>query len=67
MYDADEVFDKLEARLAGLSEPPGHDEWFQGKVRAALDDPRPPIPHEEVEAYFARRRRAALGKTAKRG
>ena len=39
-----------------------HDAWFRAKVQEALDDPRPAIPHEEVEAYFAERRAAALKK-----
>lgn len=25
-----------------------HDDWFRTKVQAAIDDPRPSIPHEEV-------------------
>jgi len=33
-----------------------HDAWFRAKVQEALDDPRPAIPHEEVKAYFAKRR-----------
>jgi DNA-damage-inducible protein J len=37
-----------------------HDAWFRAKVREALDDTRPPIPHEQVEAHFAKRRSAAL-------
>ena len=39
-----------------------HDAWFRAKVQEALDDPRPDIPHDEVEAYFAGRRAAALRK-----
>ncbi len=39
-----------------------HDAWFRAKVREALDDPRPGIPREEVEAHFARRRAAAARK-----
>lgn len=39
-----------------------HDAWFRAKVQEALDDPRPGIPHEKVEAHFARRRSAALRK-----
>lgn len=27
-----------------------HDAWFRAKVREALDDPRPGIPHETVMA-----------------
>ena len=37
-----------------------HDAWFRAKVREALDDPRPGIPHKQVEAHFAKRRAAAL-------
>ena len=39
-----------------------HDSWFRAKVREALDDPRPAIPHEQVKAYFAKRRAEALRK-----
>ena len=44
------------------NDPAAHDLWFRAKVQAALDDPRPGIPHDEVEAHFARRREAALHK-----
>ena len=33
-----------------------HDAWFRAKVREALDDTRPDIPHEEVEAMMAAER-----------
>ncbi|MET3918681.1 DNA-damage-inducible protein J [Variovorax sp. OAS795] len=39
-----------------------HDAWFRAKVQEALDDPRPAIPHEKVEAHFSRRRAAARRK-----
>ncbi|MGD0788317.1 MAG: helix-turn-helix transcriptional regulator [Terracidiphilus sp.] len=39
-----------------------HDGWFRAKVQEALDNPRPGIPREQVEAHFAKRRVAALGK-----
>jgi len=41
---------------------PAHDAWFRAKVQEALDDLRPAIPHEKVEAHFARRRAAAVRK-----
>jgi DNA-damage-inducible protein J len=44
-----------------------HDAWFRAKVREALDDPRPAIPHEQVEAHFAHRRAAAFAKEQKDG
>ena len=40
-----------------------HDAWFRAKVQEALDDPRPDIPNEQVEAHFAKRRAGALRKT----
>jgi DNA-damage-inducible protein J len=39
-----------------------HDVWIRAKVQEALDDPRPAIAHEKVEARFARRRAAARRK-----
>jgi DNA-damage-inducible protein J len=39
-----------------------HDAWFRAKVREALDDPRPAIPHQQVEAHFAKRRAAVSRK-----
>ena len=41
----------------GLLTPPDqYDAWFRAKVQEALDDPRPGIPSEQVEAYFSQRR-----------
>lgn len=37
-----------------------YDAWFRAKVQQALDDPRPAVLHEKVEAHFAKRRSAAL-------
>jgi DNA-damage-inducible protein J len=39
-----------------------HDAWFRAKVREALDDSRPGVPHERVKEHFAKRRAAALRK-----
>lgn len=39
-----------------------HDTWFRAKVLQALQDERPDIDHEEVEAHFALRRAALAGK-----
>jgi len=41
------------------SDPVAHDAWFRAKVLEALNDPRPPIDSEVVEAHFAKRRAAA--------
>ena len=37
-----------------------HDAWFRAKVKAALDDARPPVPNEAVKKRFAARRATAL-------
>ena len=39
-----------------------HDMWFRAKVQEALNDPRPHISHDQVEAHFAKRRAAASRK-----
>lgn len=50
---------------AGLAvDPETYDAWVRKKVQEALDDPRPDIPHEEVEARAAAWRRDALRKLA---
>ncbi|HEX3471871.1 MAG TPA: type II toxin-antitoxin system RelB/DinJ family antitoxin [Silvibacterium sp.] len=49
------------------ADPAAYDLWFRSKVQQALDDPRPPVPHADVEAYFARRRTAAREKAARKG
>ncbi len=39
-----------------------HDAWFRRKVQEALDDVRPDVPHNDVEARFAAKRAASLRK-----
>lgn len=39
-----------------------YDALFHAKVQAALDGPRPGLPHAEVEAHFAARRAGAVRK-----
>ncbi|MGF9563407.1 type II toxin-antitoxin system RelB/DinJ family antitoxin [Neorhizobium sp. JUb45] len=45
-----------------LSNSEAYDSWFRGKVMEALQDQRPDIDDEEVEAVFRQRRAAALRK-----
>ncbi|MBE0581402.1 type II toxin-antitoxin system RelB/DinJ family antitoxin [Devosia sp.] len=53
---------------AGLTtDPAAYDKWFRAKVQEALDDPRPPVPHHEVERYFAQRRADAIRKAEESG
>lgn len=42
-------------------DPVAHDAWFRAKVREALEDPRPVVADEEVEAHFSKRRAAVRG------
>ncbi|MFE0754024.1 type II toxin-antitoxin system RelB/DinJ family antitoxin [Inquilinus sp. NPDC058860] len=50
---------------AGLAvDPEAYDAWVRAKVREALDDPRPDVPHDEVEARFAARRAQTRRKLA---
>jgi len=52
---------------AGLTtDPATHDAWFRAKVQEALADTRPAVPHDQVEAHFAKRRETARGKTGQR-
>lgn len=43
-----------------------YNEWLQAKVAASLADPRPPIPHDEVERRMAERIAALKAKHATR-
>jgi DNA-damage-inducible protein J len=44
------------------ADPEAYDAWFRAKVREALDDTRPSIPHQQVmdeaQALIDRKRRA---------
>jgi DNA-damage-inducible protein J len=48
--------------FALATDPAAHDAWFRAKVQQALEDPRPAVPHDDVEAHFAKRRKSALRK-----
>ena len=50
-------------RMKHAHEAAAYDKWFRAQVQAAIDDPRPSIPHEQVTAEFAERR-AALRRRA---
>ena len=44
------ALDPTESGFASTAEAEAYDAWFRTKVREALDDPRPGIPHEQVMA-----------------
>lgn len=54
------------ARMKRAHEAAAYDAWFRQQVQASIDDPRPSIPGEEVEAHFAKKR-AALRKRMAQG
>ena len=50
------------------ADPEAHDVWFRTKVREALDDRHPAVPHEQAmrdtQALIDRKRRAPTGRMA---
>lgn len=46
-----------------LSGSEAHDAWFRARVLEALNDTRPDVSDDEVEAHFAQRRAAARRKS----
>ena len=38
----------IESEFASTEEAEAYDVWFRAKVREALDDSRPGVPHEQV-------------------
>ena len=44
--------------LKRAHEAAAYDTWFRAQVQASIDDPRPGIAHEVVEAKFAAKREA---------
>lgn len=45
-----------------ISGSEAHDAWFRARVLEALNDTRPDVSDDEVEAHFAQRRAAARRK-----
>jgi hypothetical protein len=52
-------------RMKAAHEAAAYDKWFRAQVQEALDDPRPSIPHEQVEAEWAKERAALLKRVRK--
>lgn len=53
---------KLRPAFMGPADPGEYDKWFRAQVQAAIDDPRPSIPHAqamaEVRAALQRKQQA---------
>lgn len=56
------ALDPLVSEFDTQEQADSYDRWFRAKVREALDDPRPTIPHDQamkmVDEELARRRAA---------
>lgn len=57
-----EMLDPIVSQFATQREADDYDAWFRAKVQAALDDPRPGVPHDQAMARID----AAIRKTAAR-
>lgn len=42
--------DPIVSEFATTEEAEAYDAWFRAKVQESLDDPRPPIPHDQAVA-----------------
>lgn len=54
------------ARVRRTRGTTAYDVWFKQQVQQALDEPGPGIPHEQVEAKFAAKRKALSERLARR-
>lgn len=52
-------------RMKHAHEAAAYDTWFRARVQEALDDPRPSIPHEEVEEEWASERAELFARAGK--
>jgi len=53
--------------IRGAYEAAAYDIWFRAQVQESLNDPRPGVPHEEVEEYFAGKRAELEARIAAEG
>ena len=63
------VLSPIESEFATTEEAEAYDRWFRDQVQAAIDDPRPSIPHDQVMAEMraiiaAKRTKARTGAPA---
>lgn len=50
-----EVLSPIVSEFETVEQETEYTAWLQAKVAASLADPRPPIPHDEVERRMAER------------
>lgn len=51
--------DRLISEVAPEEQAASYDRWFRAQVQAAIDDPRPSVPHDEAMARIRRTVEAA--------
>lgn len=59
---------KLDPRVSEFEteeQAASYDRWFRAKVQASLDDPRPPVPHDEVVARIRGKIELAIARQKK--
>lgn len=56
--------DRAEA-LKHAHEAAAYTKWLKAEIQAAIDDPRPSIPNDDVKRHFAERREALRKRMAK--
>ena len=42
------ALDPIVSEFASTEEEEAYDRWFRAKVREALEDEQPPVPHDQV-------------------
>jgi hypothetical protein len=45
-----QALDPLISEFETQAQATSHDRWFRAQVQAAIDDPRPSVPHDEAMA-----------------
>ena len=43
-------FSPIVSEFESAEQEASYNDWFTAKVKASLEDPRPPIPHDQVMA-----------------
>ena len=56
------ALDSLLSEFQADAQAASHDRWFRAQVQAALDDPRPSVPHDKTMARVRKTIEAARRK-----
>lgn len=61
-----DTFSPIESEFASAEEAEAYDRWFRAEVEAALAEPGPRIPHDQVMAEMRARIAAARNRTLRK-